>query len=80
LSQEFTVPFHSTPFDLGQFGAWVVIAIAAIAILVVVLKIVSKIISTSLRVAILVGALLVIAAALWVLGMLLRGGVTLPIP
>jgi hypothetical protein len=66
--------------DLGQFGAWVIIAIAAIAILVVVLRIVSKIISTSLRLAIVLGALVVIAIALWVLNMLLRQGMGIGIP
>ena len=62
-------------FDLGQFGAWVVMAIAAVAILVVVLKIVSKVISASLRLVIIVGSLLVIAAAMFVLTMLLNGEV-----
>ena len=60
-------------FDLGQFGAWIVMSIAAVAILVVVLKIVSKVISTSLRLIIIVGSLLVIAAAMFILTMLLQG-------
>ena len=60
-------------FDLGQLGAWVVIAIAAVAIMVIVLKIVSKVVSVSLRLAIIVGSLLVITAALFILTMLLQG-------
>ncbi|MBN1582973.1 MAG: hypothetical protein JXA89_19850 [Anaerolineae bacterium] len=62
-------------FDLGQLGAWVVIAIAAVAIMVIVLKIVSKVVSVSLRLAIIVGSLLVITAALFILTMLLQGEV-----
>ena len=59
--------------NINEFGAWIVIAIAAIAILVVILKVVSKVISTSLRVAIILGSLLVIAAALFALNLLLNG-------
>ena len=60
-------------FDLSNLGAWVVIAIAAVAILAVVLKVIGKVVSTSLRLAIIVGSLLVIAAAMYVLAILLRG-------
>ena len=66
-------------FDLPQIpfatlGGWLVIAIAAVAIVSVVLKIVGKAIATSLRMAIIVGSLVVIALALFVLSILLNGG------
>jgi hypothetical protein len=60
---------------IGELGAWVVMAIAALAILVVVLRIISKVVSTSLRLAIIVGSLVVIAVAMYVLTMLLQGKV-----
>ena len=62
--------------DIGQLAAWLVIAIAAIAILVVVLKIVSKVVSASLRVAIILGSLIIIAIALFVLATLINQGMT----
>jgi len=66
-------------FDLGLLGGWLIVAIAAVAILFVILKIVAKVISTSLRLAIIVGSLLVIAVALLVLSTFLGEG-RLPFP
>ena len=59
-------------FDLTQIGAWLVIAVAAVAIVFVVLKVVSKVVSTSVRLAIIAGSLLVIALALLALSALLK--------
>ena len=64
---------------LGTFGGWFVIAIAAVALLYIVLRIVGKAIATSVRLAIVLGSLLVITAALFVLSALLNGG-RLPVP
>jgi len=64
---------------LGVLAGWLIVAIAAIAVLFVLLKIVSKVISTSLRLAIILGSLLVIALSLYVLSILLRD-TGLPIP
>ncbi len=69
--------FDLTQLDIGQLGAWGVISIAAVAILAVVLKVISKVVSTSLRIAIIIGSLTVIAAALFVLSMLWNKG-TIP--
>ena len=55
---------------LGTFGGWFVIAIAAVALLYVVLRIVGKAIATSVRVAIVLGSLVVITIALFVLSAL----------
>ena len=66
----FTLP--QIPF--ATLGGWLVIAIAAVTIVFVVLKIVGKAIATSLRMAIILGSLVVIALALFVLSMLLNGG------
>ena len=65
--------------DLSLFGPWLIAAVAAVAVLYIVLRVVRKMVSTSLRVAILVGAVVVIAAALCVFGMLLNPD-GLPIP
>ena len=48
-------------FGLNTIGGWLVIAVAAVAIIFVVLKIVGKAISTSIRLAIILGTLVVIA-------------------
>jgi hypothetical protein len=56
-----------------------VIAIAAVALLYVVLRVVGKAIATSVRVAIVLGSLVVIPIALVVLSALLNGG-RLPVP
>ena len=65
--------------DLTMLGGWLVVAIAAVAIVFVFLKIVGKAIATSLRLAIILGSLVVIAVSLFVLSMLLNGG-KLPTP
>ena len=65
--------------DLTMLGGWLVVAIAAVAIVFVFLKIVGKAITTSLRLAIILGSLVVIAVSLFVLSMLLNGG-KLPTP
>lgn len=59
-------------FDWQLLCAWVVVAIAAISVISVILKIVSRVVSASLRAAIIIGSLLVIAAALCVLSTLLQ--------
>ena len=64
---------------LGLLGGWLVIAIAAVAVLYLVLKVVGKAISTSLRLAIILGTLVVITIALFVLSRFLSAG-KLPIP
>ena len=64
---------------LGTFGGWFVIAIAAVALLYTVLRIVGKAIATSVRLAIVLGSLVVITVALFVLSALLNGG-RLPVP
>lgn len=64
---------------LGTFGGWLVTAIAAVALLYIVIRIVGKAIATSVRVAIVLGSLVVITVALFVLSTLLNGG-RLPIP
>lgn len=64
---------------LGTFGGWFVIAIAAVALLYIVLRIVGKAIATSVRMAIVLGSLVVITVALFVLSALLNGG-RLPVP
>jgi hypothetical protein len=60
--------------NLGEIGGWLIIAIAAVAILWVILRIVGKAITTSLRLAIILGSLVVIAVSLFVLSLLLDGG------
>jgi hypothetical protein len=60
--------------NLGEIGGWLIVAIAAVAIVWVILKIVGKAITTSLRLAIILGSLVVIAVSLFVLSMLLNGG------
>jgi len=60
--------------NLGEIGGWLIIAIAAVAILWVILRIVGKAITTSLRLAIILGSLVVIAVSLFVLSMLLNSG------
>ena len=57
--------------DLNLFGPWLIATVVAILVLYIVLRVVRKVVSTSLRVAIVVGAVVVIAAALCVLGLLL---------
>ncbi len=69
--------FDWAQLDIAQLGSWIVIAIAAVAILVVILYIVGKIVSVSLRVAIILGSLIVIAIALFVLSTLITQG-TIP--
>lgn len=66
--------FSSTPL-LG----WAVIATAAIVVVSVVLRVVRQAISTTIRLAILVGVVLIAAAALCWLSAALRGG-RLPYP
>jgi hypothetical protein len=66
--------FKLAPVDLTTLGGWLVIAIAAVAIVFVFLKIVGKAIATSLRLAIILGSLVVIAVSLFVLSMLLNDG------
>ena len=66
--------FELAQLDLTVLGGWLVIAIAAVAIVFVFLKIVGKAIATSLRLAIILGSLVVIAVSLFVLSMLLNGG------
>ena len=68
------VPSTLAQFDLRSIGGWLIVAIAAVAILTIMLKILRKVISTSIRLAIIVGALLVIAAALCALSAFLNGG------
>jgi hypothetical protein len=60
--------------NLGEIGGWLIVAIAAVAIVWVILKIVGKAITTSLRLAIILGSLVVIAVSLFVLSLLLDGG------
>lgn len=69
------------PINLPQFspGTWAVIAVAVIAILIVVLKVIRRVVSTSVRIAIVVGTVMVIAAALCALSAFLGQG-ELPIP
>ena len=62
------------PLNLVELGLWLLVAVIAIIILALVLKFVSKIVSASLRLAIILGSLVVIAVALYVLNMLLRTG------
>jgi hypothetical protein len=71
-----TVPL---PFDIGSLGGQVIAGIAALVIVVVILKVVAKAISASLRLAIILGAVVVIVAALYTLNVLFRGG-GLPVP
>ncbi len=59
-------------FDWRLLCAWVVVAIAALSVIGVILKIVSRVVSASLRAAIIIGSLLVIAVALCVLSTLLQ--------
>jgi hypothetical protein len=66
--------FKLAQLDLTTLGGWLVIAIAAVAIVFVFLKIVGKAIATSLRLAIILGSLVVIAVSLFVLSMLLNDG------
>ena len=66
-------------FGLNTIGGWLVIAVAAVAIIFVVLKIVGKAISTSIRLAIILGTLVVIAISLLVLSTFLNSG-GLPFP
>jgi hypothetical protein len=66
--------FKLPQIPLATLGGWLVIAIAAVAIVFVVLKIVGKAIAASLRMAIILGSLIVIAIALFVLSMLVNGG------
>lgn len=68
------MPFDWTQLDFAQLGAWVVVAIAAVAILAAILYAVSKVVSASLRIAIILGSLIVIALALFVLSMLITQG------
>ncbi len=68
------MPSTLAQFALGSLGGWLVVAIAAIAILTIVLKILRKLIATSIRPAIIAGVLLVIAAALCALRAFLNGG------
>jgi hypothetical protein len=65
--------------NLATLGGWLVIAIAAVTIVFVILKVVGKAIATSMRLAIILGSLVVIAVSLFVLSMLLNGG-KLPTP
>jgi hypothetical protein len=58
--------------NLGLLGGWLTIAIAAVAVIFVILKIAGKAISASLRMAIIVGTLVVIATSLCVLSALLH--------
>ena len=66
--------FELPQIPFATLGGWLVIAIAAVAIVFVVLKIVGKAVAASLRMAIILGSLVVIALALFVLSMLLNGG------
>ena len=68
-----------TQQGFGMLGGWIVVAVIAVIVLYIVLKIVGKAISTSLRLAIIVGTLLVIAGSLFALSTLLNAG-KLPIP
>ena len=68
------MPLNLVQFNLRPIGAWLVLAIVVIAILAIGLKIVSKVISTWVRVAIIVGSLLVIAVAFFVLSTFLKSG------
>ena len=71
-----TVPL---PFDIGSLGWSVIAGVFALAIVLIVLKIVAKTISAALRLAIILGAVAVIVAALYTLNVLFRGG-GLPVP
>jgi hypothetical protein len=51
----------------GLVGVWVIVAAVAILALVVTLRIVRRAVALSIRLAIILGALLVIAAALYIL-------------
>ena len=58
---------------MGSIGGWLIVAVVAIVALVVALRILRRIMARSIRLAIILGALLVIAAALYVLGTYLIG-------
>ena len=66
--------FKLPQIPFATLGGWLVIAIAAVAIVFVTLRIVGKAIAASLRMAIILGSLVVIALALFVLSMLVNGG------
>ncbi len=59
--------------DLGPISVWVIVAVVAIVTLVVALRILRKVVALSIRLAITLGALLVIAAALYILSRYLIG-------
>ncbi len=63
----------SLPWDIQELGAWVVVAIAAVAVMTVILRLVGKVVSASLKTAIILGSLVVIALALLVISTLLNG-------
>jgi len=68
-----------TQRGFAMLGGWIAVAIIAVIVFYIVLKIVGKAISTSLRLAIIVGTLLVIAGSLFALSTLLNVG-KLPVP
>lgn len=63
----------SLPWDIQELGAWIVVAIAAVAVMTVILRLVGKVVSASLKTAIILGSLVVIALALLVISTLLNG-------
>jgi len=64
---------------LDSSGSWLAIAVAAIVILYLVLRILRRAVKASLRLALIAGTLVVIAVAVLVLNSLLRSrGLALP--
>jgi hypothetical protein len=59
---------------LDSIGGWVIIAVIAAVALVVLLRVLRKVVALSIRLAVILGALLVIAAALYVLSKYWTGG------
>lgn len=73
------MPPNLAQWALDSSGSWLVIAVAAIVILYLVLRILRRAVKASLRLALIAGALVVIAVALLVLNNLLRSrGPALP--
>ena len=59
---------------MGSIGGWAIVAAVAIVALVVVFRILGKVVALSIRLAIILGALLAIAAALYILSRYWTGG------
>jgi hypothetical protein len=68
------MPSNLASLDLGLLGPWLAIALGAIVVFLIAFKIVGRMIRTSIRIAILVGGLAIVAAALCALTTFLNRG------